>query len=58
MERVLEQEPAIRRVLPQDRRASHLVSTSQDIDVLESVTKALRPVSDFTDMLSGKLSNV
>lgn len=57
MQRALEQEPAIRRVLSQDRKASHLVPTWQDVDILESVVKALEPVADFTDMLSGKLSN-
>ena len=57
MERVIEQEHAIRRVLSQDRKSSHLVPTWQDIDVIESVVKALQPVSEFTDMLSGKLCN-
>ena len=58
MQRTLEQEPAIRRVLSNDRKASHLVPTWQDVDVLEGVVKALEPVADFTDMLSGKLSSV
>ena len=53
MSRTLEQEPAIRRVLAHDRKASHLVPSWQDVDVLESVVKALEPVSAFTDMLSG-----
>ena len=52
--RVLEQEPAIRRVLSGDRKSSHLIPTWQDIEVLESVQSAIRPLADFTDMLSGE----
>ena len=57
MQRTLEQEPVIRRVLSNDRKASHLVPTWQDVDILEGVVKALEPVADFTDMPSGKLSS-
>ena len=35
MQSTLEQEPAIRRVLSNDRKASHLVPTWQDVDILE-----------------------
>ena len=52
--RVLEQEKAIRKVLGGDRKTSHLVSTWQDLDVLESLNSILAPLSDFTDMLSAE----
>ena len=57
IERVLEQKKAIRKVLCDDRKSAHLIPTWQDIDVLESVSRALSPLGDFTDMLSGE-SNV
>jgi hypothetical protein len=41
IDRILEQERAIRRVLSEDRKVAHLVLTWQDIDVLTSVHKAL-----------------
>lgn len=50
--RVLEQERAIRQVLGNDRKSSHLIPTWQDIDVLESINKALSPLADLTDILS------
>lgn len=53
IERILEQERAIRRVLSEDRKVSHLVLKWQDIDVLKSVRTALEPLADFTDALSG-----
>ena len=53
IDRILEQERAIRRVLSEDRKVAHLVLTWQDIDVLTSVHKALQPFADFTDALSG-----
>ena len=40
MQRTLERVPAIRMVLSQDRNASHLVPTWQNVDILESVVKA------------------
>ena len=52
--RVLEQERAIRQVLGNDRKSSHLIPTWQDIDVLESINKALSPLADLTDILSGE----
>ena len=52
--RVLEQEKAIRKVLSDDRKTTHLIPTWQDIDVLESIQAALGPLADFTDMLSGE----
>ena len=54
VERVLEQEQAIRQVLGADRKTSHLVPTWQDIKVLEAMNAALDQLADFTDMLSGE----
>ncbi len=51
--RVLEQAPAIRRVLD-ERRSQHLIPTWQDIEVLESINAALKKVTDFTDALSSE----
>lgn len=52
--RVLEQEKAIRQVLSADKKSRHLVPSWQDIDVLESFHKALNPLLEFTDALSGE----
>ena len=54
IERILEQEPAIRQVLSLDRKSAHLIPTWQDLEVLESISKALDPLSEFTDILSGE----
>ena len=51
--RILEQEEAICAVLSADRKTTHLVPTWQDIDVMQSIYKALAPLSDLTDILSG-----
>ncbi len=53
VERILEQAQAIRHILSDDRR-SNLSLTWQDTDVLQAVHNALKPVSDFTDILSGE----
>ncbi|RXN13466.1 zinc finger BED domain-containing 1-like protein [Labeo rohita] len=53
VDRVLEQIPAIRRVLGH-RRHHHLNPSWQDIAVLESVNAALKPAAEFTDLLSGE----
>lgn len=53
IDRMLEQRPAINRVLADDRKANVSI-TWQDEDVLQSVNKALKPVSEFTDILSGE----
>uniref|UniRef100_UPI003AAD5237 E3 SUMO-protein ligase ZBED1-like n=1 Tax=Centroberyx gerrardi TaxID=166262 RepID=UPI003AAD5237 len=53
IERMLEQRQAINRVLTDDRKANVSI-TWQDEDVLQSVNKALKPVSEFTDILSGE----
>ncbi|KAI7790592.1 putative zinc finger BED domain-containing protein 1-like [Triplophysa rosa] len=54
IQRVLEQEKAITQVVAADRSTRHLVPTWQDIDVLDSVSKALGPLLDFTDALSSE----
>lgn len=51
---MLEQEQALRQVLAADRKTCHLVPSWQDIEVLESVNKALSPLAEFTDILSGE----
>ncbi|XP_056155762.1 zinc finger BED domain-containing protein 4-like [Lampris incognitus] len=53
-DRFLEQEKAIARVLGSDKKSRHLVPSWQDIDVLESINKAVKPLQDFTDALSGE----
>ncbi|KAL7842215.1 hypothetical protein SRHO_G00239040 [Serrasalmus rhombeus] len=53
-ERFLEQEKAIRHVLAEDKKHRHLVQTWQDVEVLEAVSKALGPLLEFTDALSGE----
>ncbi len=52
--RLLEQEEAVRVVLSSDRKITHLIPTWQDLQVLESISKALSPVSELTDFLSGE----
>lgn len=37
-----------------ERKAQHLISTWQDTDVLEAINKALRPFTEFTDVLSSE----
>lgn len=55
MERILEQAQAIKRVFAQDKSRHPLPQlTWQDRSDLESVNKALKPVADFTDILSGE----
>lgn len=55
IERFLEQEKAIARVLGSDVKSRHLVPSWQDIEVLESVNKAVKGLQDFTDALSGEM---
>ena len=54
IDRLLEQEKAIRVVLSTDRKACHLVPTWQDVDVWSAINDALSPLLDFTDIMSGK----
>lgn len=51
---MLEQEKAIRQVLSADKKSRHLIPSWQDIEVLESFHKALNPLLQFTDALSGE----
>lgn len=37
-----------------DKKCRHLVPTWQDVEILESVNKAVKPLQDFTDALSGE----
>ncbi len=53
IERVLEQANAIKRALD-DRKHQHLNLTWQDIAVLELINAALKPVAEFTDVLSNE----
>ena len=50
---MLEQKQAINRVLAEDRKTNVNISW-QDEDVLLAMNEALKPVSDFTDILSGE----
>lgn len=54
VERILEQEDAIRQVLSKDRNSCHLVPTWQDKEILSSVNSALSALKDFTDILSAE----
>lgn len=55
VERVLEQSQAIKRVFAQDKSRRPLPQlTWQDLSVLEAVKNGLKPVADFTDILSGE----
>ncbi len=54
IQRVLEQEKALSQVLKADRKTKHLVPTWQDTDVLESISRTLGPLLEFTDALSGE----
>ncbi|KAJ4947212.1 hypothetical protein JOQ06_009250 [Pogonophryne albipinna] len=52
--RILEQQKALSQVLSVDKKLRHLIPNWQDIDVLESVSKSLGPLLEFTDALSGE----
>ncbi|KAK0151906.1 Endoplasmic reticulum export factor CTAGE5 [Merluccius polli] len=54
IQRVLGQEKALSQVLKADRKTRHLVPTWQDTDVLESISKTLGPLLEFTAALSGE----
>ena len=54
IQRVLGQEKALSQVLKADKKTRHLVPTWQDTDVLESISKTLGPLLEFTDALSGE----
>ncbi|XP_008290990.1 zinc finger BED domain-containing protein 1-like isoform X2 [Stegastes partitus] len=52
--RILEQQRALTKVLSTDRKARQLLPSWQDLDVLESMNRALSPLQDFTDALSAE----
>ncbi|XP_039460734.1 zinc finger BED domain-containing protein 4-like isoform X1 [Oreochromis aureus] len=52
IERFLEQENALSQVA--DKKTRHLVPSWQDVALLESLNKALGPLFEFTDALSGE----
>ena len=52
IERFLEQEKALVRVLGSDKKSRHLVPTWQDLDALESIHKSGKSLQEFTDALS------
>ena len=54
VERVLEQERALAKVLYADKKTKQLVLTWQEIEVLEAIQRALKPLQEFTDALSGE----
>ncbi|XP_023191823.1 zinc finger BED domain-containing protein 1-like [Xiphophorus maculatus] len=55
---VLEQLPAIRRVLAQDRKHGHLNPTWQDVLVLDSLNAAMKPLADLQMSSQGKHTSV
>ena len=54
IERILEQQKAISAVLAEDRKNWHHMPTDQEFSVLETVAAVLKPLSVFTDALSGE----
>ena len=52
--RVLEHKKAVRQVLSNTRKTAHLITTWQDIQVLESINKDLAPLADLIDIISGE----
>ena len=48
----LEQEKAVHQVLSNDRKTVPLIVTWQDIQVLESINKAIALIADLTDIIS------
>ena len=58
IQRVLEQEGALAKVLSGDKKTRHLILTWQDLEVLEAVQKVLKPLQDFTEVRNTSLSYV
>ncbi len=54
LQRIAEQQEAIRVVLATDRKASHLIPTWQDFEVIDSVIDAIGPLGELTDALSAE----
>ena len=55
IERFLEQEKAVRKVLVADYSASRLILEGGELATLETVLNTLKPIHQLTDMLSGWL---
>ena len=53
VERFIELEPGIRKVLANDYSSTHLLLSGDQMQVLKDVIAALKPVSTLTDILSG-----
>ena len=51
---IKEQLGAIRIVLSNDRKATRLVPTWQDCDVLDAIIAVVQPLAELTDLLSGE----
>ena len=51
--RVLRNKKAIRRILGNDKKTSHLVPSWQDLEILECLNATLAPLKEFTNILSG-----
>ena len=54
IDRILEQQQAVSAVLANDRKNWHHMPTDQEFSVLETVISVLKPLSIFTDALSGE----
>ena len=54
LHQILEQERALAQVLNDNPKTTHLKPWWQDTEVMESIVSALKPVSDFTDILSAE----
>ena len=54
IKQIREQIDAIRIVLSNDRKASHLVPTWQDSDVIDTIIAALDPIEEATNLLTGE----
>ena len=51
--RIIDQIEPIKAVLSADRKISHIIPTWQDMDVLNSIHKAISQLAGLTDILSG-----
>ena len=54
VKRVVEQQEAIQVVLASDQKTSHLISTWQDFNAMDSILAALGPLGELTDALSAE----
>ena len=53
IQRFLEQEPAVRKVLTEDYKSMNLLLTLEEMEILQSVAAAMQPLELLTDHLSG-----